>query len=106
MCSRVVYVAEQLTAPPSDEACPRPPVEGNRLPELLSPAGDWECVQAAVEAGAEQLEQMLALGAQWFQVKFLNEPAELIEQAIAKCCRLLCGESRKTRLWKESSLMN
>ncbi len=26
---------------------------GNRLPELLAPAGDWDCVRAAVENGAD-----------------------------------------------------
>jgi putative protease len=29
--------------------------EGTRLPELLSPAGDWDCVRAAVENGADAI---------------------------------------------------
>lgn len=29
------------------------PLGGMRLPELLAPAGDWECVRAAVENGAD-----------------------------------------------------
>jgi len=28
---------------------------GNRLPELLAPAGDWDCVKAAVENGADAI---------------------------------------------------
>ena len=33
-----------------------PPVATNRqLPELLSPAGDWECAKAAVENGADAI---------------------------------------------------
>ena len=34
---------------PSAPAAPRPPAG----PELLAPAGDWECVRAAVENGAD-----------------------------------------------------
>src|ERR1039457_3306661 len=28
---------------------------GNTLPELLAPAGDWDCVKAAVENGADAI---------------------------------------------------
>ena len=38
------------TAPATDPAAPRPPLV---RPELLAPAGDWECVRAAVENGAD-----------------------------------------------------
>ncbi|MBC8095583.1 MAG: U32 family peptidase [Akkermansiaceae bacterium] len=31
------------------------PSESSRLPELLAPAGDWECVKAAVENGADAI---------------------------------------------------
>ena len=36
---------------------PQPPVEVRsvRLPELLAPAGDWECARAAVENGADAI---------------------------------------------------
>lgn len=30
-------------------------IEGQRLPELLAPAGDWDCVKAAVENGADAI---------------------------------------------------
>ena len=35
----------------------QPPVEGGpvRLPELLAPAGDWDCARAAVENGADAI---------------------------------------------------
>ena len=44
-------------------ACPAPPATdvlhsgfgGPRLPELLAPAGDWECARAAVENGADAI---------------------------------------------------
>jgi putative protease len=32
-----------------------PPPAAGRLPELLSPAGDWECAKAAVENGADAI---------------------------------------------------
>ena len=32
-------------------ASSKPPL--SRLPELLAPAGDWDCVRAAVENGAD-----------------------------------------------------
>jgi putative protease len=38
------------TAPTSVPSAPRPPLV---RPELLAPAGDWECVRAAVENGAD-----------------------------------------------------
>lgn len=40
----------------SDTTLPAPgPQERMRLPELLAPAGDWECVRAAVENGADAI---------------------------------------------------
>src|SRR5258707_13020069 len=30
-------------------------LSGRRLPELLAPAGDWDCVRAAVENGADAI---------------------------------------------------
>ena len=33
----------------------RPPPAARRLPELLAPAGDWECAKAAVENGADAI---------------------------------------------------
>jgi putative protease len=34
---------------------PLPPAARSRLPELLAPAGDWECAKAAVENGADAI---------------------------------------------------
>src|SRR6185436_9182987 len=34
---------------------PLPPREGIALPELLAPAGDWDCARAAVENGADAI---------------------------------------------------
>jgi putative protease len=41
----------------NDAALPRSSASGQvaRLPELLSPAGDWECARAAVENGADAI---------------------------------------------------
>jgi U32 family peptidase len=46
------------SAPPSVVATPAPAAPGEeslRLPELLAPAGDWECARAAVENGADAI---------------------------------------------------
>ncbi len=41
-------------APANELICPLPPAAGS-LPELLAPAGDWECAKAAVENGADAI---------------------------------------------------
>lgn len=42
-------------AEPSFSAPPANPARRSRLPELLAPAGDWECARAAVENGADAI---------------------------------------------------
>ena len=42
----------QSSATAGSSAAPRP---SRRLPELLAPAGDWECARAAVENGADAI---------------------------------------------------
>jgi putative protease len=37
------------------ESSPQSAIRNPRLPELLAPAGDWECVKAAVENGADAI---------------------------------------------------
>ncbi len=37
------------------EDIPPPAVHVPRLPELLAPAGDWDCARAAVENGADAI---------------------------------------------------
>ena len=39
--------------PPESAPAPAPPVD--KLPELLAPAGNWECARAAVENGADAI---------------------------------------------------
>ena len=41
-------------AAPTEPAAALPTAQ-RRLPELLAPAGDWECAQAAVENGADAI---------------------------------------------------
>jgi putative protease len=45
-----MHVKQTITA-----AAPEPPSAPSRLPELLAPAGDWECARAAVENGADAI---------------------------------------------------
>src|ERR1700690_1987734 len=37
------------------DATPQSAIRNPRLPELLAPAGDWDCVRAAVENGADAI---------------------------------------------------
>ena len=39
----------------SAKEMPAPADHAPRLPELLAPAGDWECAKAAVENGADAI---------------------------------------------------
>jgi len=52
-----LYAVRQMTVVPSADTTPnRPDVDRPlRLPELLAPAGDWDCVRAAVENGADAI---------------------------------------------------
>ncbi len=43
------------TVPESPESVPCSEFRASRLPELLAPAGDWECARAAVENGADAI---------------------------------------------------
>src|SRR5437773_4463511 len=45
---------QDLTAPPAAAMAAIPPARLVR-PELLAPAGDWECARAAVENGADAI---------------------------------------------------
>ena len=45
-----IALATQDSATRGVSGAPRPQM---RLPELLAPAGDWECARAAVENGAD-----------------------------------------------------
>src|SRR5215470_14529655 len=45
--------ASSVVTPSSPSTGNKP--ERSRLPELLAPAGDWECARAAVENGADAI---------------------------------------------------
>src|SRR5690349_3943710 len=40
---------------PAAESCPSNAAPPSRFPELLAPAGDWDCARAAVENGADAI---------------------------------------------------
>src|SRR5213592_2318762 len=44
-----------LTTPVAEPKCAAAQDESFRTPELLAPAGDWECARAAVENGADAI---------------------------------------------------
>jgi hypothetical protein len=94
------------------------------LPELVAPAGDWECVRAAVEngadavyfglekfnalaqTGADSAARLLALSARHFRLEFLTEPAALVERTIGMYQQLLRGQITGSQLWRELKLLN
>jgi U32 family peptidase len=45
----------EMTGAATTEPKPQPTIATLRLPELLAPAGDWECAKAAVENGADAI---------------------------------------------------
>jgi len=44
-----------MTGPVANERNPQSAIRNPQLPELLAPAGDWNCVKAAVENGADAI---------------------------------------------------
>jgi len=44
-----------MTGTTATESSRQPPAASRNLPELLSPAGDWECAKAAIENGADAI---------------------------------------------------
>ena len=44
-----------MTGAPTTEANPQSAIRNPQSPELLAPAGDWECAKAAVENGADAI---------------------------------------------------
>ena len=44
-----------MSLAPTTEAIPPSAISNTPLPELLAPAGDWDCVKAAVENGADAI---------------------------------------------------
>jgi putative protease len=61
---------------------------------------------ARAQTGAEYVARMIGLGARFFRIEFLNEPADETSRAITKYSRLLRGEISGTQLWRELKLQN
>ena len=56
VCAGLMSIAQHEVVVGSAEKGPDPPVPAGVVrPELLSPAGDWECARAAVENGADAI---------------------------------------------------
>jgi putative protease len=45
----------EMSRAPTTEAIPQSAIGNPQLPELLAPAGDWDCARAAVENGADAI---------------------------------------------------
>jgi len=53
--AKFIALMSSVQAQPIPEPAPVHPGPRARLPELLAPAGDWECARAAVENGADAI---------------------------------------------------
>ncbi len=62
--------------------------------------------QSLAQTGAEYVARMLALGARYFRIEFLNETPEQVKQTIVKYRQLLRGEIDGAKLWRELKLLN
>ncbi len=60
---------------------------------------------ARAQTGAEYVARMLALGARYFRIEFVNETPDEVKQTIAKYRRLLGGEISGSQLWRELKLL-
>lgn len=61
---------------------------------------------ALAQTGADYVPRMLALGARYFRLEFLNETPEQITQTISRYRQLLNGEITGQQLWRELKLLN
>jgi putative protease len=61
---------------------------------------------AAAQTGAEWVERLVALGARFLRVEFVQETPEQVERILAQYRQLLRGETTGTQLWRELKLIN
>ena len=55
LCAFVVKLRLEMSLAPTTEAVLPSAISHTPLPELLAPAGDWDCAKAAVENGADAI---------------------------------------------------
>ena len=60
---------------------------------------------ARAQTGAEYVARMLALGARYFRIEFVNETPDEVKQTISKYRRLLRGEISGREVWRELKLL-
>ncbi len=61
---------------------------------------------ARAQTGAESVERLVALGARYFRLEFVNESAPDVERTIGRYRALLRGEISGAELWRELKLHN
>jgi putative protease len=59
---------------------------------------------ALAQTGAEYAGRLIALGARWFRIEFLDEPPAAVTRTIARYRQLLAGEITGAQLWRELKL--
>lgn len=59
---------------------------------------------ALAQTGAEYASRLVALGARWFRLEFLDEPPDVVTRTLALYRRLLAGELTGAELWRELKL--
>jgi putative protease len=61
---------------------------------------------ARAQTGAEYAGRLIALGARWFRIEFLDEPPALVTRTLARYRQLLAGEITGAQLWRELKLQH
>ena len=59
---------------------------------------------ALPQTGAEYVHRLMALGARYFRIEFLDESPEVVTRTIGMYRRLLSGEVTGAQLWRELKL--
>ena len=61
---------------------------------------------AAAQTGAELVHDLLAVGARYFRVEFVQETADQVQRTLTSYGQLLRGEMTGNQLWRELKLVN
>ena len=61
---------------------------------------------ATAQTGAEYVAKLREMGARYFRIEFLNEPAEVTAQTIRQYSALLSGRINGAQVWRELKLLN
>jgi len=73
---------------------------------VVSPRNSWRYCARIRSTCSEWVERLVALGARFLRVEFVQETPEQVERILAQYRQLLRGETTGTQLWRELKLIN